>query len=309
MNRFKNILCVVTGQNGDRTALNRAVDLARTNNSKVTALSLYTPISAANSLFFKQERTAELNTALKEKAATELEQLLADHEPDFVHPLVQQADSPFEIILMVLKHKYDLVIKCKEDIGEPTLSSTDMRLLRKCPCPVWFINDAKKSRFKRILAAVDADPSENKRWRLHTEILKMGTVLAEREGAQLDILCAWQTISEATLSGPRLHMNDAEIASYQLEQKTTHQKWLDELLEPFQDLSVNMKTHLIKGIAHKVILDFIEKNGIDLLIMGTVGRTGIPGLIVGNTAESVLGNVKTAILTVKPPGFRTPVGH
>jgi len=307
MNRFKNILCIVTGQTGDAAALNRAVELAKANDSKLTVLSLYTPISATSRLFIKQERASELNSALEEKARADLNQLVAELEPSLVQPLVQAADSPFETILLVLKHKYDLVIKCKEDIGEPTLSSADMRLLRKCPCPVWFINDAKKQRFKRILVAVDVDPSENERWRLHTELLKMGTTLAEREKAQLDILCAWQAVSEATLSGPRLNMNDSEIAAFQEEQKATHQGWLDELMEPFQTQSVDIHTHLIRGPAHKVILEFIEQNAIDLLLMGTVARTGIPGLIIGNTAESVLGKAKTGILTVKPPGFKSPV--
>ena len=41
--------------------------------------------------------------------------------------------------------------------------------------------------------------------------------------------------------------------------------------------------------------------------MGTVGRTGIPGLFIGNTAETVLRQVHCSVLTVKPEGFETPV--
>jgi nucleotide-binding universal stress UspA family protein len=41
--------------------------------------------------------------------------------------------------------------------------------------------------------------------------------------------------------------------------------------------------------------------------MGTLGRSGIPGLFIGNTAEEVLQNTRSSILAVKPPGFVSPV--
>ena len=41
--------------------------------------------------------------------------------------------------------------------------------------------------------------------------------------------------------------------------------------------------------------------------MGTVGRTGIPGVIIGNTAEAILNRVTCSVLAVKPPDFETPV--
>jgi nucleotide-binding universal stress UspA family protein len=47
--------------------------------------------------------------------------------------------------------------------------------------------------------------------------------------------------------------------------------------------------------------------GIDLLVMGTVCRTGIAGFLIGNTAEEVLNQVDCSVLTVKPEGFETPV--
>ena len=45
----------------------------------------------------------------------------------------------------------------------------------------------------------------------------------------------------------------------------------------------------------------------DLLVMGTVGRSGIPGLLIGNTAEDVLNAVDCSLLAVKPPGFVCPL--
>jgi len=46
--------------------------------------------------------------------------------------------------------------------------------------------------------------------------------------------------------------------------------------------------------------------GIDVVVMGTVARTGIAGLVMGNTAERVLRCLRGSVLALKPTGFRTP---
>ena len=45
----------------------------------------------------------------------------------------------------------------------------------------------------------------------------------------------------------------------------------------------------------------------DLVVLGSVSRGGIAGLLIGNTAEKVLERVECSVLTVKPDGFKTPV--
>ena len=47
--------------------------------------------------------------------------------------------------------------------------------------------------------------------------------------------------------------------------------------------------------------------GAELIVMGTVGRTGIPGFFIGNTAETILNQIDCSVLTVKPHGFVSPV--
>jgi nucleotide-binding universal stress UspA family protein len=59
--------------------------------------------------------------------------------------------------------------------------------------------------------------------------------------------------------------------------------------------------------AAKAIVKLVKRKEIDLLVMGTVCRTGVAGFFIGNTAEKVLGEVNCSVLTVKPEGFVTPV--
>ena len=57
----------------------------------------------------------------------------------------------------------------------------------------------------------------------------------------------------------------------------------------------------------EVIPQFITENDIDILVMGTVGRSGIPGFVIGNTAENVLQNLNCSLIAIKPNGFMTPI--
>ena len=66
-------------------------------------------------------------------------------------------------------------------------------------------------------------------------------------------------------------------------------------------------THLVKGSARREIPAFARQIEADLVVMGTVARTGVPGFIIGNTAETILNQIDCSVLAIKPPGFQTPV--
>ncbi len=62
------------------------------------------------------------------------------------------------------------------------------------------------------------------------------------------------------------------------------------------------------------VADLAQRNQAQLtvlgVVMGTVARTGVAGLLVGNTAERLLDEVRCSVITLKPPGFVSPVvGH
>lgn len=70
----------------------------------------------------------------------------------------------------------------------------------------------------------------------------------------------------------------------------------------------NIQVYFSKGEAKKLIPEIASMMAADLLIMGTVGRSGIPGFFIGNTAEAVLRQVDCSVLAIKPEDFLTPVG-
>ena len=109
-----------------------------------------------------------------------------------------------------------------------------------------------------------------------------------------------------------LRSGRARIPLSELEQlladtQQSHRERLDDLLKDYGLTSDSSRVWLAKGNAPYAITSRAVDIKADLIVMGTVGRTGLPGLIIGNTAEDVLQTTRTSILAVKPTGFVSPV--
>ena len=67
------------------------------------------------------------------------------------------------------------------------------------------------------------------------------------------------------------------------------------------------EAHLPKGSPRNEVPALAERLEVDLVVMGTVARTGISGFFMGNTAETILNRLNCSVLAIKPAGFVTPV--
>lgn len=68
-----------------------------------------------------------------------------------------------------------------------------------------------------------------------------------------------------------------------------------------------MPLHFLKGHPSELIPSSINEHKIDMLVMGTVARTGIAGFFIGNTAENILQKINCSLWALKPHGFVSPV--
>lgn len=63
----------------------------------------------------------------------------------------------------------------------------------------------------------------------------------------------------------------------------------------------------MKGKPEEIIPRIVLDKRIEIIVMGTLSRTGVSGLLIGNTAERILTQVDCSVLAVRPEGFVTPV--
>jgi nucleotide-binding universal stress UspA family protein len=94
--------------------------------------------------------------------------------------------------------------------------------------------------------------------------------------------------------------------------KSTKEECVQKLASLMRGIDLSgvgvLKTHLKRSDdPASAIIKLASREKIDLLVMGTVCRTGLSGFFIGNTAEEVLSAVNSSVLTVKPEGFVSPV--
>jgi nucleotide-binding universal stress UspA family protein len=66
-------------------------------------------------------------------------------------------------------------------------------------------------------------------------------------------------------------------------------------------LNVSVEYHLLEGEPAEEIVRLAKSNNIDLIIMGSHGRTGLSRLLMGSVAEQVVRRAECAVLTIKHP--------
>ena len=314
MKRFKNILLICDFDVKQQMAVERAISLARQNEAVLTVFTVIrelpedarmASISMSQQMFFKQVFD-DYNEQL-ETLSTEIRQQGVEVKSKIV------TGTPFlEIIRQVLRDKHDLVILAaegKKGLKERLFGSTSMHLMRKCPCPVWVVKSEKKSKYKRILAAVDTATEflEPSRESLNPLTMNLASSLARMDNSELYVVQVWSMYYENYIKSRGL-LEKSAILKLRKDTKQQYLEKLDSLMADIDLTGVITHKHLIRNDdAARAIIKLVKNKKINLLVIGTVCRTGLAGFFIGNTAEKVLSEVNCSVLTVKPEGFVTPV--
>ena len=309
MKRFKNILLFAGSEGGKDAALERAVTLAKNNKAKLKVVDVIEELPREMRVLIRVMSPMELKELMINERMNQLNQLIGPTRKDGVHVCAKVlVGTPFlEIIREVLRDKHDLVIKTargKGGLKEILFGSTAMHLMRKCPCPVLVVKPTHRNKYARVMAAVDPDPSYKERNVLNNKIMELAASMSRLEGSELHVVHAWTLYGEDML---RRGLSKSEVEKLARDTRKMHKGWVVELMEKFAPETPNKRVHLLKGNAETLIPRLAKRKRIELIVMGTVCRTGIKGFFIGNTGEKVLQQVDCSVLAVKPDGFITPI--
>ena len=179
---------------------------------------------------------------------------------------------------------------------------TDWHLLRKCPSPVWMVKDQPWPEGGKALVAVNLASEEPYHNALNEKLVKETIELAEQVNhTEVHLVGAYPVTPiniaiELPEFDPSVY-NDAIRGQHLLAMKALRQKF---------GINENM-THVEKGLPEEVIPDLAEHLQAGIVVLGTVGRTGISAAFLGNTAEQVIDHLRCDLLVIKPDQYQTPV--
>lgn len=318
MQRFKNILLVLDDEDLSSPAAQRAIQLAEANNATLTVVDVLrnTPILSTSS----SVNLDRIRNVMIDERYREIEQYIAATSSDIDVKIRVLSGKDFIVIIRyVLKNKCDLVIKAVTEesrLSSMFFGSLDLRLLRKCPCPVWLIKSEKRQKKNRILAAVQLEHvhDEGQLDALNRKIIQISSSLAYQDEAELHIVNAWVVFEGGRLAKKLSKQYRDDVENWVAEQRTTIHEAQQHFKEEFEQHLRNegieelkYTFHFEEGIAEDVIVTLADQLAVDLIVMGTVARTDLAGLLIGNTSEAILNQIDSSVLAIKPAGFISPV--
>ena len=201
--------------------------------------------------------------------------------------------------LLMRSHARDLVARGPKPFGDVA-----RQLFRQCPCPVWAVGPGVLPQYPSVVGAVqpnEEDPTERE---LNTRVIELASFIADLERGTFTLLHAWRPLAESGL----LNQHSSEdFSAYLSAAERRAAESLRALRDSFGRSLADVHIDLQRGSPEQVIPEFVVAQGIDLVVVGTLARTGVAGLVIGNTAERLLHKIPCSVLAVKPRGFRSPV--
>ena len=162
------------------------------------------------------------------------------------------------------------ITKKKKNALRFTFSESKWKVLKKATCPVILVRPGAAEQRKTILAAVNFQAIGTQQKLLNANILAHGKWLAENYGADLHVVNAY--IDSMHYPDRGNLAKEAGIASKNI--------------------------HVVKGYTDETVAETAKKLSADLVIMGTLGQTGLIKTRRGNTAERVISALDVDIVVV-----------
>lgn len=308
--RFEKILVAVDFSPVSEGALHQAIALGKALGASVTAAHVLTDLRGALEAMPAEARWKlvagdidEFEAALRHDSDAKLKELATKHAGELklaTTTLVGKAYA--ELIREVMRHRFDLLLAGTQGMSmvkKLLVGSIAEKLVQCCPAPVWIVPPGDVRPLRKILAPVDFSTVSGK-------ALHCAGVLAQQFGASLHVLHVLDD-SDLLEMAPVADQPDKQIGAYRKELKKSSAQHLHDFVASHLPEGVQAEFLLAHGSPWQLIDSNAKRLDADLITLGSVGRGGLAGLLLGNTADRVLNHTRRPLLIVKPDEFECPV--
>ncbi len=300
MATFQDVLVVLDPTCEEQKALNRAIELAEHTACRLTAfLSIYDFSYEMTTMLSGEERESMRDAVLKDRQQW-IDALLKEANQKGIECKGQVLwhNRPFEAIVQtVTDHGYDLVIKGTHDhdvLKSMIFTPTDWHVLRKCPCPVLLVKDHAWPEQGHVLAAVNAGSEQPHHKALNEKIIRQAQAVAGMLHGHVHLVNAYP----GTPIHIAIEIPEFNPAEYSESMRHHHQDAVKSLA--LANGITDEYCHVLEGLPEDVIPKVAKEIDAEIVIIGTIGRTGLSAAIIGNTAEHVIDKLDCDILALKP---------
>jgi nucleotide-binding universal stress UspA family protein len=278
MARFSKIIVAVDGSAGSLHTLKEALTLGAERLTAVSVVPGFGPRRGQGeeppaSLRRPYERALTAAREMAKEAGVELETILAVGEP--YRGIVEQAEARDADVVVI-------GLKGPELPEEAMMGSTTARVIGYSPRDILVVGPDARVAFARILLATDGS-------RYSRRALAKALEVARAYGGALQVVSALDVPPGFAAEAPEV---TAELLA------GLHRQ-VEEARNRAEGLGIECQGWVRQGPAHQVITGLARAGRIDLIVMGSHGRTGLKRLLMGSVAERVIGRAPCPVLVVK----------
>jgi len=307
MENYNNILVIIDPNTNEQKALKRAIEVSKITQAKITAfLSIFDFSYEMTTMLSSDEREIMRKTVISDRLQW-VNEIIEEHNPDklAIETKVLWHNRPFEAIISeVLQHEYDIVIKSThqhDKLKSVIFTPTDWHLLRKCPCPLLLVKEHQWPVNGNILAAINVVNDETAQQSLNDKIAVQAKRFADMMQANIYLINSYPgTPVNIAIEIPEFDSNE-----YNANMLKHHQQAMIKFANKYSIANENIIVE--EGLPEDVISDNAENLDAEIVILGTIGRTGISAALIGNTAEHVIDRLNCDVLALKPEGYESPL--
>ena len=273
-------------------AVEWGVDLARARGGRlvlVHALDVHGPLTDF------LPAPAELDEQLRGAAAARLEELAVSVRARGIEATtrLERGVASQAVVRAASELAPSLLVQGSRGLGRLFVGSTAQRIVQHCPCPVLTVHPGDHERHRAIRhILVPTDFSHDAQGAARTA----RDLLAGAAGARLTLLHAYHLPVEYTAYGtiPTALPFHADVAAVAEER-------LAAAAAEVAGEGLTVDTLAREGYPPEVIVEAARELAVDVIAMGTHGRTGLRHLLLGSNAERVVEHAACPVLTVRQP--------
>jgi len=269
--RWRRILLATDGSEYSEGAIRVAVALARRNDARlfIASIAVYNPEYATTVPGLEQ---VALDQAGRNVAGAVQASAGIEHEV-----VIAEAEDPYRgIVDAASEDRADLIVmgrRGKRGLARAMVGDATARVIGHAPCNVLVAPRGAAQWHQGILVATDGS--------------RHGDAAARLAG---QLALEWQL---------PLTVVSAVLPSHNEQRRREAVTAIDRVKAGLAALPVQVTGIVAEGRPEQVILDQASKAGVDLIVIGTHGRTGLDRLLMGSVAERVIGFAACPVLAVK----------
>ena len=299
MNELKNVLVAVNRSEDAKYVLEKAQLLSSAARATVHVIRVIHD-DIVDSTIPHGEDAQRLKTFILEAEETFLEELVDDYRAKFenVETATIWNKKEWEGVIDVARDlDVDLIVKAahvESRVQEVIHTPDDWNILRHAQCPVMLVKPQAWVRDPAIVAAVNVLDEEHQA--LNRHILTYASNLTRVLGGELHVVNAYPLFEP--------WVGELGAAYDYVSIKREVESEVDQRVRAIaEEENIDYRLlHIREGKAPHVIKDLCEETNAELVVMGTAARSGVRGMVIGNTSEAVLHVVNTDVVAIHDAG-------